>query len=441
MTSTVPASTSRTQLTLGDWSLILLLAAVNFTHILDFVIIMPLGDTLRTDLGITPQLFSYVVSAYGFAAVIAGVVASSFVDRLDRRTMMLASFGGFIVATWYCGIVKDYEHLLVARGFAGLFGGIAASGVMAIIGDVFPPALRGRAIGAVMSSFAVASTIGLPIGLMLANRYDSWNAPFLAIAILGVFVWMLIFMRLPSLTGHRVGRPANPFRQFGAVVQQPNHLWSLAFMLATVLGTFIIVPFIAPFYVANCGLTEDDIPYVYFAAGICTLFMVNATGWLTDKIGPHKTFLMAGTGAVIMTAITTNLPTINLAVGIIVTAAFMVLASGRMVPAQAMILRSADPTLRGAFMNLSTATTHFGTAIGPLISGAVIGEQFKGGPLTNYWVAGIIGMGFGVTSIVLSFFLQSGPAPVKHESMTDVPPLIIDPSPENELGLAVGDVK
>lgn len=428
-----PTSPPARKFSTADWGLVLLLASVNFTHILDFVIVMPLGDRLRHDLSIDPQQFSFVVSIYGMAAVVAGVVASSFVDRLDRRTMLLGSFAGFLIATWYCGIVDDYLHLLIARGIAGLFGGIAGSGIMAIIGDVFPPELRGKAIGAVMSSFAVASTIGLPTGLLLANYYNSFNAPFVAIAALGSAVWVFVFWRLPSLTGHRVDLPDNPFRQFYEVIRQPNHIWSLVFILTMVLGTFMVVPFFAPFYQSNCGRTAGDIPIIYACAGICTLFMVNLIGHMTDKFGPHKTFLVTCTGAVIMTAITTNLPHISLFTAIAVTAIFMVLASGRMVPAQTMMLKSADPKLRGAFMNLSTATTHLATSVGPMISGAIVGEEYPGGPLTNFPLAGLVGIAFGTTSIVLSFFLKSAPSTVVHEEMPDIAPLLFDPTPENEL--------
>lgn len=392
---------------LRQWGLLLLLASINFTHILDFVIVMPLGDQLRRQLLITPQQFGMIVSAYGISAMVMGILSSSFVDLFDRKTVMIVSFGGFVLATFYCGVAPDYVHLLIARCLTGLFGGLAASCVMAIIGDVYPDRQRGKAIGVVTSSFAVASTIGLPIGLWLANHFGIWNAPFIAIGILAVVVWSVAWIFLPSLTAHRTQDRMNPFLQFASVVKQPNHLWAFAFMLFTIFGTFIIVPYIAPYMQANCGQTDMGLPVIYAVAGVCTLVTLNVIGWATDKFGAKPMFVLCAGGAVIMTLVITNLPPVSLLGACLTTSCFMVLASGRIVPAQAMILRASDPSLRGAFMNLNTAVSHFATATGPLITGAIVGEEFPGGPLTHFGTAGIIGACCGCLAMILSFQLRN----------------------------------
>ncbi|QEL20071.1 MFS transporter [Limnoglobus roseus] len=409
--------------------LLLLLAAINFTHILDFVIVMPLGDQLRHDLAITPQQFGFIVSAYGLAAVVAGILASTVVDRFDRKTVLLVAFAGFIFATLYCGLAADYAHLLLARALAGLFGGVAASGIMAIIGDVFPDKQRGKAIGAVTSSFAVASIIGLPIGLSLANWFHNWGAPFLAIAGLGTVVWAVAAWRLPSLTHHRAGQHAHPIAQFAAVLRQPNHLWSFAFMLAMVFGTFIIVPYFAPYFQANCGRSKEDLPIIYAVAGVGSLVMMNLIGWLTDRFGAQGVFLATAGGAVVMTLVITNLPPVSLAGAVATATLFMVLASGRVVPAQTMMLRSADPKLRGAFTNLNTAVSHFATGTGPVIAGLIIGEEYQGGPLTYYWLAGLVAAAFGIAALVLSFLLRPAAAPQPQTVPANPFPMALDPEP------------
>lgn len=422
-------------LTRTELRLILVLAAINFTHILDFVIVMPLGDQLRHQLSINPQQFGFIVSVYGIAAVVAGVLAASIVDRYDRKTVLLTAFMGFILATIYCGLAPNYTHLLVARSLAGLFGGLASSGIMAIIGDVFPDRKRGKAIGAVTSAFAVASILGLPIGLSLANSFRDWRVPFLAIAGLGVIVWILAAVRLPQLVGHRLEQHASPWKQFAAVARQSNHLWSFIFMLMMVYGTFIVIPYIAPYFLANCGRTQDDLPILYAIAGVGALVMMNVIGHLTDRFGARKMFLITGGGAVVMTYVITNLPVVSLPVAILATTAFMVLASGRVVPAQTMMLRSADPKLRGAFTNLNTAVSHFATGTGPIIAGLIIGEESPGGPLTNYWLAGVVASVFGITAIAFSFMLR--PAPRSVAEPENVPanpfPLALDPEPLPEV--------
>ena len=217
---------------------------------------------------------------------------------------------------------------------------------MAVIGDLFPDRQRGKAIGIVTSSFAVASTIGLPIGLWLAIYFENWNAPFIAIGVLGVFVWLLAAVRLPSFTGHRTSGAVSPLLQFATVVRHPNHLWSFLFMLATILGTFVIVPYIAPYLQANCGRSASDLPIVYAISGVCTLFSMNIVGWATDRIGAKPVFLVCAGGAVLMTLVITNLPYVPLLGAVIATSCFMVLASGRIIPAQTMMLRASDPVLR-----------------------------------------------------------------------------------------------
>jgi predicted MFS family arabinose efflux permease len=415
-----------------EWALVAVLASINFTHILDFVIIMPLGDQLRRQLDINPQQFGFVVSAYGIAAMLAGVAASAVVDRFDRKRVLLVAFAGFVVATLYCGLARDYANLILARAFAGLFGGVTAAGVLAIIADVFPPAQRGKAIGAVTSSFAVASTIGLPIGLTLADFSGDFGTAFLAIAALGVPVWLLALWRLPSLTAHKLSTHANPLVQFAAVIRQPNHLYSFAFMLSMVLGTFIIVPYMAPYLQANCGRRASDLPIIYAVAGIASLVTMNLFGVLTDRLGPRPVFLFTACGAILMTLVVTNLPVVGLWPAAAALSTFMVLASGRVVPAQAMMLASADPELRGAFTNLTSAVSHLATGTGPLISGAIVGEAYHGGPLTHYGAAGLVAVAFGVAAIGLSMSLRAAPAKAQSAEVVvpDQPaPLSIDPEP------------
>lgn len=389
-----------------EWSLLLVLAAVNFTHILDFVIVMPLGDQLRHQLEITPAQFSAVVSAYGLAAMIVGIASSTIVDRFDRKTVLIAAFGGFVAATFYCGLSRSYTHLLIARCLTGLFGGVAASTVMAIIGDAFQDHQRGKAIGVVTSSFAVASIIGLPIGLWLSILFKTWTAAFHGIGVVAAIVFFVAVWKLPNFSGHRKNAIRNPALQFAAVVKQRNHLLAFAMMLASVLGTFTIVPFIAPYLQANCGRSADDLPIVYAVAGLCTLVSLNIVGWGTDRFGAKRLFMFCAGGAVIMTLIITNLPPISLFTAVMTTTFFMVLASGRSVPAQAMMLQASDPSLRGAFMTLNTSVTHLGTAIGPLITGLVMGETRPGGELTHFAVAGAIAAAFGCTAIALSTLLS-----------------------------------
>ncbi len=403
----------------AQWLLVLILAAMNFAHILDFVIIMPLGDTLRKEMSINPQQIGFIVAIYGLTATVAGLGISSIIDRFDRKNVLLISFVAFTFATAFCGIAVSYETLLVARGLAGAAGGVVASTLMAMIGDAFENRQRGRAIGIVTASFAVASIAGLPIGLLLAQWFHR-GVPFLAIAGLCVPIFVLALWKLPTFKGHVLAKAARPLDQLWAVVKQPRHLLCFVFMYALVLGTFTVIPYLAPYFQANCGLPADQIPIIYSVAGCVTLVSMIIIGQLTDRIGQWPVFLFFASGAIVMAMIITRLPAVNLIGACLATTGFMVMASGRIVPAQAMMLRVADPALRGAFTNLNSAVSHLATGTAPLISGAIVGEIYEGGPLTNYGTAGLVAAGFGLMAIILSYWLRPKTAPVARTARTPV---------------------
>ncbi len=432
--TTTDSTPARRNLTLPEWGLVVVLALVNFTHILDFVIVMPLGERLMDELHITPSQFAHIVSAYGIAAAVAGVIAATLVDRFDRKLVLLVAYGGFIAATVVCGLVLDpavatgllptsdgdvnpvYVGLLVARGLAGAFGGVAASLIMTVIGDTFPDHRRGKAIGAVTSAFAVASVVGLPAGLMLAKWFGR-AMPFYAIVALSVVVFVVALVRLPAVRKHLAGPRADPVAQFIAAVVNPNHWRSFAFTLLLVLGTFTIIPFLAPYMQSNCGRSDTDIPIIYAAAGVCTLVGMNVIGWMADRFGKRPVFVTLATCSMVMTLVITNLsqlfpevavdPTFGLVVTIMACTGFMLTAAGRAVPAQAMMLWSADPKLRGAFTNLNSAMSHLATGVAPMISGAIISRADPHSPLVGYDTAGYVAVAFAAAALGVSFLLKT----------------------------------
>ena len=396
-------------LTRSEWGLIVLLAAIQFTHFVDFVIIMPLGDRLMRELSLTTNQFGHVVSAYGFAAAFAGILASFVIDRFDRRRVILTMYAGFTVSTLLCGLAGSYESLLAARALAGAFGGLAGAGVMAVIGDAFPAEKRGRAGGAVMSAFAVASIAGLPIGLSLANWLGR-GAPFIVLAGVCVAVWALLFVRMPAFRGHLTNERRRPLRDFAAVVSEPRHLIAFLWTFVLVHGTFTIVPFLGPYMVANAGRADGDLPWIYGIAGGCTLISMNVLGRLSDRLGKRPVFYVMAVWTLGITLTITNLPAVPLAGAIAAAALLMVGASGRMVPAQAMLIGAADPRVRGAFMSLNTAVQHLATGVAPMIAGAIMVRQ-PDGTLTGYPTVGLVAAGFAVASLVLVEFVR--PAPTK----------------------------
>src|SRR5829696_6612346 len=181
--------------------LLILLASINFTHILDFMIMMPLGNYLMPYFKISPQQFTLLVAAYTLSAGASGFISAFFADNHDRKKILLIGYLGFLLGTLACGFAPSYHLLLVARLLAGIFGGLIGAQVLSIISDAFPYTRRATAMGAVMSSFSIASTIGVPFALYLAHLF-SWHVPFLLVGFLGIILIPLIIRFVPQQVAH-----------------------------------------------------------------------------------------------------------------------------------------------------------------------------------------------------------------------------------------------
>ncbi|MBX9585135.1 MAG: MFS transporter [Gemmataceae bacterium] len=407
--------------------MLLVLVAVQFTHMVDFVIIMPLGDRLMGELEITPGQFGSVVAAYAWAAGLASLLASFVMDRFDRRQVLLTMYAGFGLSTLFCGLATSYELLLVSRTLAGVFGGTAAVALMAVIGDVFPPEKRGRATGAVVSSFAVASIAGLPLGLWLA-KWQGWGAPFVALAGLSGLVWLVGWVRLPPVRGHLAAPRRDPLAEFAAVAREPNHLWGFAFSFFLVLGTFTVASFVAPVLASKNDWHEGQLANIYLVAGLLTLLGTNVVGRLADRVPRLPLFRVLGAAALVLAVVLSYLPPVPLWVAAAAVGGFMVAAAGRMVPAHAMMLGAAAPRVRGAFMSLNTAVQHLATGLAPTIAGAII-TKGPDGTLTGFPIVGWIAAGTAAVSLVLAGRLKPVPQQVvpSQPEMTAEPARAFDP--------------
>ena len=396
-------------ITRPEWALIFVLVAIQFTHMVDFVIIMPLGGRLMRELSLTEAQFAHIVSAYAWAAGIASLAASFVMDRFDRKTVLLWMYAGFTLSTLFCGLSEGYEWLLVSRTLAGAFGGTAAVALMSVIGDVFPPEKRGRATGAVISSFAVASIAGLPAGLMLAEWFGR-GAPFLALAGLSALVWVLAWAKLPAVRGHLTAARPNRWAEFASVVSNRSHLGAFAFSFFLVLGTFTVASFIGPYLTAINGWTEGQLSQIYFVAGLCTLTGMTVIGRMADRLPRLALFRVLGFGALVMAVVVTNLPPGPLWVAALTMSGFMVMAAGRMVPVQAMMLGVPRPKNRGAFMSVNTSVQHAATGLAPLIAGALV--TIKPGEVIGYPNVGWVAAGTAAMSLLLAGLLRPAKADV-----------------------------
>jgi predicted MFS family arabinose efflux permease len=390
-------------LTRPEWVLLLVLAAVQFTHSMDFMVLMPLGPQCEKELEISPQEFSFVVAAYGFSAAIAGLLAASFIDRFDRKTALLLLYGGFTAGTLLCAAAPGYWWLVLGRSIAGAFGGLSAAVILVIIGDVFPEMRRGRATGVVMTAFSLASIAGLPAGIVLGNRFGV-RTPFAVLGVVAMVISVVAYRILPRLRGH-LGQRHISTAETWAVLAQPAHLRAYAFMTLVVMGSFTIAPHFSDFLVYNVGRANNDLAVVYLCGGLLTFGTLPLVGRLADRFGKRMVFWIMATCTIFVMLALTNLPNMALAPLLIVTTLYWIATSGRWVPAMAMITSSALPRYRGSFMSVNSSVQQMTIGLAAVVAGQIVGRGADG-KLTGYALAGVIAAVCTAGSMLLASHLR-----------------------------------
>ncbi len=365
---------------------IFLLAAINFTHILDFMIMMPLGNYLMPYYDISPAQFSLLVGSYTLTAAGSGFVAAFFVDQYDRKKFLIYAFVGFLVGTIACGLAPSYELLMTARIVAGLFGGLIGSQVLAIISDVFGYERRGAAMGAVMSSFAIASILGVPFALYLANAF-SWHAPFVLVGILGLGLLPLLHRYIPEMKDHvDPDNSTSKLKIIQEVIRSRRQVAALVFSGLIMMGHFLIIPFVNPFLEFNLGFSKSLTPTVYLVGGLAAFVASFVLGRISDQRGKLLIFTYSVIACVIMVAVITNLHDVSFPVVLVFFGIWFAVATGRAVTAQAMLSNIPAPAQRGSFMSFNSSVQQLGTSGASFLSGILVVKSANGKLVGYDWV-------------------------------------------------------
>ncbi|CAM2927171.1 MFS transporter [Rariglobus hedericola] len=399
------------------------LAGVQFTHIMDFMIMMPLGAGLMRVFNISPTQFSYLVAAYGLAAAITGFAGGFFIDRLDRKRALLWLYAGFGLATLGCAFAPTFHWLLAARVAAGAFGGVAGSIVMAIVSDVIPPERRGRGMAVVMSAFPLASVIGIPTGLILVDMFE-WHAPFLMLAGLSVPIWFVASRFLPALPPSPI--KTHPVRQMWEIMTHGIHLRGFMVTAALVFAGASVVPFMSPSLVANTGLSESQLKFVYLFGGAATFITTSFFGRLTDR--HDKIHVLAGvTVFSIATAIVvTHLGPTPIWLTLIVTTVFFVTMAGRFTPTMAMISNAVEQRYRGGFMSVNSAVQQAAGGLANIVAGMLITREATSGRLIGYPRVGWIAVSAFILTVVLAWRLRSIAPHASRPGHTAITPIVAE---------------
>ncbi|PHN04122.1 MFS transporter [Flavilitoribacter nigricans] len=369
--------------------IIAVLTILQFTIILDFMVLSPLSAILLEEMDITTAQFGLVVSAYAFSAGAAGLLAAGFADRFDRKKLLLFFYGGFIIGTFLCGIAPTYHLLLGARIVTGLFGGVIGSVSYAIITDIFALKVRGRVMGFIQMAFATSQVLGIPIGLYLANWMD-WHAPFLLIVAVSIIVFIGIVFKMRAVDAHlSLQTKQSPFRHLTKTVSQLRYLKGFGATTLLSTGGFMLMPFGAAFSVNNLGITLEELPLVYMVTGIVSMIGGPIIGRLSDKIGKMRMFVIGSLLSLVLVVYYTNLGPTPLWFLILLSSVLFLGITSRMIASSALITAVPDPSDRGAFMGVNSSVAQVSGGIASAIAGMIV-YQTETGYIERYPVLGII---------------------------------------------------
>ncbi|PWB26430.1 MFS transporter [Flavobacterium sp. HTF] len=381
--------------------IIAILALLQFTVILDFVIISPLGDVLMKTLDMTTAKFGFTVSAYAFSAGISGLLAAGFADKFDRKKLLIFFYAGFIIGTVFCAFAIDYTTLLFARIFTGLFGGVIGSVSLAIVTDLFVIKQRGRVMGFIQMAYATSQILGIPLGLYCANHWG-WHSSFIMIAVLGVLILIAVLTQMQPITKHlELQSNKSPFLHLWHTISNKNYQIGFASIALLSVGGFMLQPFGSAFLVNNIHISQLELPMVFFFTGLSVLFIMPIIGKLSDKVNKFWLFTGGSILSVIMIVIYTNLDPIPLWQIVVINMILFMGIMSRMVPATTLNTGIPEMKDRGAYMSVTSSLQQIAGGIAAVCAGFIVHQKTKTSPLENYDILGYVIAVITLCSIVL----------------------------------------
>lgn len=403
---------------------IAILSILQFTVIVDFMVISPLGVMLLKTLDITTKDFGLVVSVYAFSAGASGLLAAGFADKFDRKKLLLFFYTGFLLGTVLCAFATTYHFLLIARIITGLFGGVIGSVGFAIITDLFKMEVRGRVMGYVQMSFSASQVLGIPIGLYLANSFG-WHSPFWMIAGFGLIVGVLIVVYLKPINEHlKVQHDRNALQHLFHTVSKPRYLFGFLSMSLLATGGFMLMPFGSTFSTQNLGITMAQLPMIYMITGVFSIMAGPLSGRLSDKFGKLQMFIAGSVLTIIVIAVYTNMGITPVWLVCVVSICLFMAITARMIPASALMTAIPSMADRGAFMSVNAAAMQISGGIASVVAGMIV-WQSADGKLQNYDILGYVVIGSMAAMMVMMYYINRMVA-----KPADTQPVTLEPKEE-----------
>ncbi len=399
--ATQPA-TDEIALTSYQKGVLAILIFLQFTVVLDFMVLSPVGAILMPALQIDTSQFGLVVSSYAFAAAASGFFAAGFTDKFDRKKILLFFYIGFTLSTLFCALSTSYAYLVTARILTGIFGGVISSVVLSISTDLFPVQKRGQVIGYVQTAFASSQVFGVPLGLTLANHFG-WHAPFVLIVGIATLVGIFIFLYLQPIDGHlKLQNDNNAFHHLLATIRNPVHLKGFSAVALLALGGYMIMPFSSAFIVNNVGISLERLPLVYLATGTAAMISGPLLGKWSDKIGKIKLNQIGTVITITMVLVFTNLSKVPIYVLMVTNGLLFVGITARIIASQAINSAVPAPDSRGAYMAISSSMQQISGGIGAAFSGLIVTIQADGSIKGFDRVGYVVAISAIITTVMLT---------------------------------------
>jgi DHA1 family inner membrane transport protein len=381
--------------------ILITLALVQFTHVMDSMVMMPLGPNLKASFHIDSPQFNALVGSYGIAAFFSAIAATFWLDKFDRKSVLRILYIGFLFGTLSCAISPNYETLLASRIFTGLFGGVAGAVILSIVGDIIPIERRARGMGILMSGFALAAVAGVPAGIWLSETF-SWHTPFYLIVAIGILVLFAIQFLVPSVKEHLNIQNKENISLYSSVFNSANQLRALLFSFTYILAHFAIIPNLSDYLVTNLHFNmKTELVWMYIIGGILSSVTSPLWGKLADKFGKFKVFMVLSILSFFPIFLISNFQSKSLLLLLPVTCMFFIFSGGRMIPASALLTSAVPPQLRGGFMSLNSALQQLAVGLMGLTGGFIIINDKITHELHNYSMLGYLGIIFTIVSILV----------------------------------------
>ncbi len=386
---------------------IAILALTQFTVVLDFMVMSPLGDLLMKSMQLSTKQFGIAVFSYAFSAGISGFLTAGFADSFDRKKLLLFFYIGFIVGTLFCGLASNFYLLVAARVFTGIFGGVIGSISMAIVSDLFPIEKRGRVMGFLQMGFGTSQVLGIPISLYIANHFG-WQSPFFLIVGMALIIWLFIVLKMKPITKHLEvkDKDTNALQHLIHTIQNRNYRIGFLTTALMSLGGFMIMPWGSVYAINNLHVTQEQLPLLFMIAGVATLLMMPLIGKISDKINKFTIFTFASVWMIIVVVIYANLGVTSFAIVVILNVLMMMGVMARMVPSVALVSELPKLQDRGAFMSVNSSLQQMAGGIAAAIGGMIVVQKNTHSPIEHYDTLAYVVSFFVILCVIMLYRVQ-----------------------------------